>query len=176
MGRTLEEERGGLGGESPLVHLSPLSSPFLLSVIINLLPAECWRSSSGVGPLHTSSPRTPVEICTGWSALGLRSALRTGDPIDPEPCGGPACRCHRQARTEVGRSGEQRASLGRWSTSGLGDDSAGRKMGEPLAKAGWPKRPLEETLDSGWQSLGVSECSATPSSPGLPWPGKQGFH
>lgn len=37
-----------------LGHLPPLSSPFLLSVIINLLPAECWRSGSGAGPLHTS--------------------------------------------------------------------------------------------------------------------------
>lgn len=87
---------------------SPLLSFFPLLLIFCLLSAGEAAQVLDLCIPHTSSPRTPVETCTGWSVLGLR--------------------------------------------------------------------PLKETLDSGWQSLGAWRCSATPSSPGLPWPGKQEFH
>lgn len=38
-------------------------------------------NSSDVGPIHFSSPRMPVETCTGWAALGLEPTLGTGDAI-----------------------------------------------------------------------------------------------
>lgn len=97
-----------------------------------------------------------METCAGCGALGLGPAVRTRNPVDPEPFMAPAWWCHVDGRGPRQAAAERGGPAADTYGTRAGTRRAGRKVGKPAVNHdGCPKGSVEKTLDSGWQSQGT---------------------